>query len=321
MEIPARNLDWQLKAAKVEGLIPFIFEGFDEVVALRSIARTWAFFVRDYPFQEGILHVANLDQNEIMRSWYSEERRQFVSFLRRSRHPTIKRCADAILRAKDDKPVEANSEFLASLEAMDRLDRIRPILTPLITLQDWVKDLRGDRPEFLEIVDWEVEEKAFSYDPENARDIIDLNEAHRPGSHCWAAGLAAAMRSKLFGMSNAPFLIPGVTSKKLFRKTLPEPSDEILRENLKKSFELLYKDITAALPAYRIAEARLSDRRSTSRAFAAWRFAYGAGPLTRLELARALGVTHRAAYNLVDMLVSIDLMTVDQDKVVRAKAA
>lgn len=57
----------------------------------------------------------------------------------------------------------------------------------------------------------------------------------------------------------------------------------------------LRSDLDAIRSGIALAEAGLSGRYASSRAPDAWRLLLGLGPLTRAELARALGVTKRTA--------------------------
>ena len=87
---------WQLTLARIEGALPFISPELSECLALASLRRLWRVHVRDYPFDNlGIEHNPGLEADELMRSWYSEERRQFLSWIsrrgvngQRTLHPT-----------------------------------------------------------------------------------------------------------------------------------------------------------------------------------------------------------------------------------------
>ena len=73
---------WQLTLARIEGALPFISPELSECLALASLRRLWRVHVRDYPFDNlGIEHNPGLEASELMRSWYSEERRQFLSWI------------------------------------------------------------------------------------------------------------------------------------------------------------------------------------------------------------------------------------------------
>lgn len=66
---------WQLTLARIEGALPFISPELSQCLALASLRRLWRVHVRDYPFDNlGIEHNPGLEADELMRSWYSEER-------------------------------------------------------------------------------------------------------------------------------------------------------------------------------------------------------------------------------------------------------
>jgi hypothetical protein len=78
---------WQLTLARIEGTLPFISPELSECLALASLRRLWRMHVRDYPFDNlGIEHNPGLEADELVRSWYSEERRQFLSWISRRGH-------------------------------------------------------------------------------------------------------------------------------------------------------------------------------------------------------------------------------------------
>jgi len=313
-----RKPNWQISAARLEGMIPFISEGLDEILALRSIRRTWKYFARDYPFDHGLLHQSSVEQSEIMRSWHGAERCQLLSLLLRAQHPVVAGAVKRVMAAKNYEPVEANSEFLLPIEALDKLKEIRPILSPLITLEDWIRKLRDD-PAYLEIREWQTEIEAREKYEHIAHGMTELNEAHRPESSFWAAGVAAAMYPALFGMARAPLLVPGVTSKLLFRQEPEVPLSEALVSNLNECLGEMQIEAVSAAEDYKKAKQALSDVYSSSHAFAAWRFAYGIGPVTRLEIGRMLDVTHKTAYNVTQTLIDRNLAELDSDKVIRAR--
>lgn len=310
----ARTLDWQLNAAKIEGLIPFIFEGFDEVVALVSIRRAWRYFDRDFPFARGLDHSPAYESAEIMRSWDGEQRQQFLIFLLHHASPAIRAGAKMVRRAKGYDGKIATSQFLLPVTVLNELAERMPTSDPMSTLEDLVEHLRENSPDFLEIEDWEVELEAQTHE------TVALSEAHRPESEFWAAGLAVAVRPEILRLGRGPLLVPGIMSKRLFRRNPDVSINEALRLNLSEATAGLYAEISSALKAYKAAQAELGDLYSSSRAFDAWRFAYGIGPVSRLEIARALDVTPKTAYAATSVLVERGLAMLRKDKMLVAKA-
>ena len=92
---------WQLTLARIEGALPFISPELSECLALASLRRLWRVHVRDYPFDNlGIEHNPGLEADELVRSWYSEERRQFLSWISRRGHPPLAHAAKLVMAAK-----------------------------------------------------------------------------------------------------------------------------------------------------------------------------------------------------------------------------
>ena len=83
--------------------------------------------VRDYPFDNiGIEHNPGIEADELMRSWYSEERRQFLSWISRRGHPPLARAAKLVMAAKSHS--EGFSEtYRPADRALERLDALRLI--------------------------------------------------------------------------------------------------------------------------------------------------------------------------------------------------
>ena len=99
---PARAPDpWQLALARLEGALPFLSETIAQGLAQRSLRRLWAVHIRDYPFDTiGLEHNPGLHAGELMRSWYAEERRDFLSWVRRRGPPPLARAARLAMAAK-----------------------------------------------------------------------------------------------------------------------------------------------------------------------------------------------------------------------------
>lgn len=93
---------WQLTLARIEGALPFISPELSECLALASLRHLWRLHVRDYPFDNlGIEHNPGLEADELVRSWYSEERRQFLSWISRRGHPPLADAAKLVMAAKN----------------------------------------------------------------------------------------------------------------------------------------------------------------------------------------------------------------------------
>lgn len=93
-----------------------------------------------------------------------------------------------------------------------------------------------------------------------------------------------------------------------------------LRDALHVSVLRLQDDLGAARRGLAVGEERLAQRYASSRAPDAWRMVLGLGPLTRAELARALGVTKRTASMAVAVLEAAGLVSLRRsDSVVLAR--
>jgi DNA-binding transcriptional ArsR family regulator len=128
-----------------------------------------------------------------------------------------------------------------------------------------------------------------------------------PKGAAWAASLAVAMRPQLFALGAAPLALAGLAPRALFRLEPEDPVPAILREALGTSVAALRADLDQARHGLTVAEARLSGLYASSRAPDAWALVLGLGPLTRSELARALGVTKRTASQGAEALIAAGL--------------
>ena len=73
---------WQFALARIEGALSFFSSELAEVLAMRSVRRLWAVHVRDFPFYAMRLeHNPEIEAAELMRSWYADERRDFLSWI------------------------------------------------------------------------------------------------------------------------------------------------------------------------------------------------------------------------------------------------
>jgi DNA-binding transcriptional ArsR family regulator len=281
---------WQLTLARIEGALPFVSPELAECLALASLRRLWRVHVRYFPFENaGLEHDPGLEANELMRSWYADERRQFLSWIARRAPPPLARAARLVMSAKNH--VEGFSEaYLSADRAIERLDQLLPSHDPSGTLLEWLEALRNEEVEFLE----------------GGSELVRVGglAVTRPAQRgaAWAASLAAAMRPHLFGMGEAPLALAGMAPRALFRELHEEPLPHLLRTALHTAAEWAETDLSNMREALALADARLAGLYASSTAPQAWRLIVGLGPLTRAELARALGVTKRTASQSVKSL-------------------
>ena len=86
--MPPAPSDWRLALARIEGALPFLSESLAQALAQRCLRRLWAVHIRDYSFENmGLEHNPGLDAGELMRSWYADERRDFLSWVSRRGPP------------------------------------------------------------------------------------------------------------------------------------------------------------------------------------------------------------------------------------------
>ena len=92
---------WQIALARTEGALPFLSPELAQVLAMRSLRRLWAVHVRDFPFDGmGLEHNPGIEAAELMRSWYADERRDFLSWVARKGAPPLAGAARAAMAAK-----------------------------------------------------------------------------------------------------------------------------------------------------------------------------------------------------------------------------
>lgn len=207
---------WQLTLARIEGALPFISPELSECLALASLRRLWRVHVRDYPFDNlGIEHNPGLEASELMRSWYSEERRQFLSWISRRGHPPLAHAAKLVMAAKNHSEGFTETYWPAD-SALERLDALLPSRDPMSTLLEWLTELRTEEIDFLEGGSEMVQVGGFAV------------TRMAPRGAAWAASLAAAMRPHLFGLGSAPMALAGVMPRALFRELHEEPLPVLL---------------------------------------------------------------------------------------------
>ncbi|WP_062344767.1 hypothetical protein [Novosphingobium sp. CCH12-A3] len=276
---------------------PFISPELSECLALASLRRLWRVHVRDYPFDNlGIEHNPGLEASELMRSWYSEERRQFLSWISRRGHPPLAHAAKLVMAAKNHSEGFTETYWPAD-RALERLDALLPSRDPMSTLLEWLTELRTEEIDFLEGGSEMVQVGGFAV------------TRMAPRGAAWAASLAAAMRPHLFGLGSAPMALAGVMPRALFRELHEEPLPVLLGRALQATAESAAADLRAMQRAHLQAEGALSGLYASSTAPLAWRLVAGIGPLTRAELARGLGVTKRTASQSVAAMVTASMVS------------
>lgn len=296
LTVPASPAPWQLTLARIDGALPFVSPQLGQTLALASLRRLWRIHVRDFSFENaGLEHNPGLDADELVRSWYAAERRDFLSWIVRRAPPALAAAARMALAAKNS--IESfSSDFAPADAALDRLDALLPSDNPVATLLDLIAILRTEEIDFLEgrseIVEFEG--------------IAITRPA--PRGAAWAASLAVAMRPHLFGLGSAPIALAGVLPRALFREMQEDPLPVLLQLALQTACEHAADDLYALHGALVQGDAMLADRNASSTAPQAWRVIRGLGPLTRAELARGLGVTKRTASLAVLALEQLDLV-------------
>lgn len=129
-----------------------------------------------------------------------------------------------------------------------------------------------------------------------------------PRGAAWAASLAVAMRPQLFGLGAAPLALAGLAPRSVFRSEPEDPIPALLRVAIAIAARWAQDDLESLHKGLDHGRECLSGRYASSRAPAAWRLLLGLGPITRAELARALGVTPRTASQAAVALVDAELV-------------
>jgi DNA-binding transcriptional ArsR family regulator len=165
----------------------------------------------------------------------------------------------------------------------------------MATLSEWLEQLRQDENDFLELGSEEVMIQGRVFQRFAAR-----------GS-AWAASLAAAMRPHVFSLGAAPLALAGLAPRSLFRAELESPLPALLTQAIGAAAEDVATDFAAVRAAVALGDERLAGLYASSQAPAVWQLISTLGPLTRAELARALGVTRRTASQAATALEQADL--------------
>ena len=281
---PARPpAPWQLALARIEGALPFLSDAIAQALAQRSLRRLWTVHIRDYPFENiGLEHNPGLETAELMRSWHASERHQFLSWVSRRGPPPLARAAVTALAAKGLSESFSGAYEPAEI-ALARLDALLPSSDPVATIAALVEQLRSDEIAFLE----------------SGTEIHTFHgrtfDRPAPKGAAWAASLAIAMRPQLFSLGGAPLALAGLSPRGAFRPEPEDPIPAILREAVATAVTKTRTDLDDLRSGIALADERLSGLYASSRAPDALRLLLGLGPLTRAELARALGITKRTA--------------------------
>lgn len=295
---PARPpAPWQIALARFEGALPFMSGDIAQGLSQRSLRRLWSVHIRDYPFDsKGLEHNPGLEAAELMRSWYADERHQFLSWVSRRGPPPLARAAVTALAAKGLSESFSGAYEPAEI-ALARLDALLPSSDPVATLAALVEALRTDEIAFLE----------------SGTEIHAFHGAAfdrpAPKGAAWAASLAIAMRPQLFSLGGAPLALAGLSPRGAFRPEPEDPIPAILREAVATAVTKARTDLDDLRSGIARADERLSGLYASSRAPDAWRLLLGLGPLTRAELARALGVTKRTASQAALTLIEAEIAT------------
>mgnify|MGYP003385497298 CR=1 FL=1 len=294
--MPPALSDWRLALARIEGALPFLSERLAPALAQRSLRRLWAVHIQGFPFENmGLEHNPGMDAGELMRSWYAEERRDFLSWVNRRGPPPLAHAAQLAMAAKgvSERFTEA---YGPADRALERLDTLLPAHDPIATLAALVDQLRTEEIDFLE----------------GGTEVHEFGGATfdrpAPRGAAWAASLAVAMRPQLFGLGAAPLALAGLMPRSVFRSEPEDPIPALLGAAVataalwgQDDLEMLHKGLVHG-------QERLSGHYASSHAPAAWTLLLGLGPLTRAELARALNVTARTASQIALALVEANLV-------------
>lgn len=287
---------WQLTLAQIEGALPFLPETLAQGLAQRSLRRLWTVHIRDFAFDNiGLEHNPGLEANELMRSWYAEERRNFLSWIGRRGPPPLVRAARLALSAKGATE-SFTSAYGAADRALERLDALLPARDPLATLEELVDQLRSEELDYLE---GGTEIQAFHG---------ATFDRPAPKGAAWAASLAVSMRPQLFALGAAPLALAGLTPRAVFRSEPEDPIAGQLRAAAGAATRWVQDDLQVLHRALEHAQGHLARRYASSHALPAWRLLLGLGPLTRAELARTLGVTPRTASQAAAALAEAELI-------------
>jgi hypothetical protein len=202
---------------------------------------------------------------------------------------------ETLSRDTKDARESFSGTFEAADRALERLDDLLPAREPQAVLTEWLRQLRADEVDFLEGGSEEV--------------LIEGRVFHRFAARgsAWAASLAVAMRPQLFALGAAPLALAGLAPRSVFRAQPESPLPALLASAIGAAAGDVATDLAAVAAMVARGEERLADLYASSQAPAMWQLIGALGPLTRAELARALGVTRRTASQAAQALEKADL--------------
>lgn len=252
--------------------------------------------IRDFPFENiGLEHNPGVDAGELMRSWCTEERRDFLSWVSRRGPPPLARAAGLAMVAKGTSE-RFTQAYGPADRALERLDALLPASDPVATLVELVDQLRSEELDFLE----------------GGTEIHEFHGATfdrpAPKGAAWAASLAAAMRPQLFSLGAAPLALAGLMPRAVFRSDPEDPIAALLGAATGSAARWAAQDLEVLHKGLEHGRERLAGLYASSHAPAAWALLLGFGPLTRAELARVLGVTARTSSQVAAALVESKLV-------------
>lgn len=118
----------------------------------------------------------------------------------------------------------------------------------------------------------------------------------------WAASLAFAVRPHLFALGGSGVVFAGLAPRSLFRPLREVTIERIIADSIAHAAATVSLDLDDIVRAEALGGERLAARYSSSQALRCWRALVGLGPMTRAEIARALGVTKRTSSQASDVL-------------------
>ena len=114
-------------------------------------------------------------------------------------------------------------------------------------------------------------------------------------------------RTLIQALGAAPLALAGLAPRALFRAEPDGPLPALLASAIGAAARDVATDLAAVTAMVARGDEHLADLYASSQAPAVWHLICGLGPLTRAELARALGVTRRTASQAAMALEKADL--------------
>ena len=274
---------WLVALARIEGALPFLPPDVAEILAFRSLTRLWRTHLRDFPLEGvGPEHNPGLEAGQLMRTWYGAERHALLAWIMRHGHPPLAAAARRALAARPGTAKRPDPLAAATI-ALGRLDAALPSSTPLATLAAVVEQLCREEVDFLE--------------GESEMRMVGGRVYSAPAARgaAWGLSLAIAVRPQLFALGAAPLALAGVARRELFRALRERPVQAILDEAIGQAAGWIAEDLARAAAEAERAREVADGLYASSHAARCLRLLAGLAPLSRAELARAMGVTARTA--------------------------